>query len=308
MKTVRFGRAVGFCLKVFLFSLVLIGCFPRLSSADASENYIFAVYPVHDPNRMLTAFQPLADFIAAETGVPVRLVVTGNYEEMTRRLADGSVHFAFFTSSGYVKHASSIPGLVYLATYAELDAKGLVTPYYHSVILSLEEGPVDALADLKGRNFGFTDKDSTSGYKVPLTMLRALGIDPSSFFGKLFFLGRHDAVVEALRAGSIQGGAVSDGTLHNAVRQYGDVFRVLAVSESIPLDAVVAASGVAAEHAEAVRRGLASLAPDSAPMSAFREQFGWPAAGFVVLGDEFYEPLRRALEPAEDAGEQEADG
>ena len=307
MKTQRVRPVSRSCFRAFLLLLVAL-CFLRLSSADASENYIFAVYPVHDPNRMLTAFQPLADFIAAETGVPVRLVVTGNYEEMTRRLADGSVHFAFFTSSGYVKHASSIPGLVYLATYAELDAKGLVTPYYHSVILSLEEGPVDALADLKGRNFGFTDKDSTSGYKVPLTMLRALGMEPASFFGKLFFLGRHDAVVEALRAGSIQGGAVSDGTLHNAVRQYGDLFRVLAVSEPIPLDAVVAASGVAVEHVEAVRRGLASLTPDSAPMRAFREQFGWPAAGFVVLGDEFYEPLRRALEPAEDAGEQEADG
>ena len=282
--------------------------FLRLPSAVASEDYIFAVYPVNDPDRMLAAFRPLADFIAAETGVSVRLVVTGNYEEMTRRIADGSVHFAFFTSSGYVKHASSIPGLVYLATYAELDSKGHVTPYYHSMIISLEEGPVDALADLKGCSFGFTDKDSTSGYKVPLTMFRALDIDPASFFGKVFFLGRHDAVFEALRAGSIQGGAVSEGTLYNAVRRYGDVFRVLAVSEPIPLDTVVAAPGVPAEHAEAVRRGLASLAPDSPPMRAFREQFGWPAAGFVVLGDEFYEPLRRALEPADDAGEQEVDG
>lgn len=302
MKTVRFGRAVGFCLKVFLFSLVLIGCFPRLPSAVASENYIFAVYPVNDPDRMLAAFRPLVDFIAAETGVSVRLVVTKNYEEMTRRIADGSVHFAFFTSSGYVKHARSIQGLVYLATYAELDSKGLVTPYYHSTIISLEEGPVDALADLKGRNFGFTDKNSTSGYKVPLTMLRALGMEPDSFFGKVFFLGRHDSVVEALRAGSIHGGAVSDGTLYSAVGRYGDIFRVLAVSDPIPLDAVVAARGVKAEHVEAVRAGLVSLAPDSAPVSAFRE-LGWPAAGFVVLGDEFYEPLRKALEDAEKEGE-----
>jgi len=309
MKTVRVGRAVGFCLpRGLLLFFVFFGCFLRLPSAAASEEYIFGVYPLHDPNRMLIAFQPLVDFIAAETGVSVRLVVTGNYEEMTRRIADGSVHFAFFTSSGYAKHASSIPGLAYLATYAELDSKGGVTPYYHSVVISLEQGPVDALADLEGRNFGFTDKDSTSGYKVPLTMFRARGIDPASFFGKVFFLARHDAVVEALRAGSIQGGAVSDGTLHNAVRQYGDVFRLLALSEPIPLDAVVAAPGVKAEHVEAVRRGLASLTPDSAPMRAFRERLGWPAAGFVVLGDDFYEPLRRALETAEEPGVQETDG
>ena len=107
MKTQRVRPVSRSCFRAFLLLLVAL-CFLRLSSADASENYIFAVYPVHDPNRMLTAFQPLADFIAAETGVPVRLVVTGNYEEMTRRLADGSVHFAFFTSLSHLLSSSTL--------------------------------------------------------------------------------------------------------------------------------------------------------------------------------------------------------
>ena len=278
---------------------MLFSCFLPLLRAGAEERYVFGVYPIVEPGKMFTAFQPLADVVAASTGRPVRVVVTRNYEEMTRRLADGSIHFAFYTSASYVEFAPSIPGLVYVATYAETDSNGSVTPYYHSVIISLENGPVCSLADLKGGNFGFTDKLSTSGYKIPLMMFRTLEMEPASYFGKVFFLGRHDAVIEALRAGSIQGGAVSDGTMYTAVRRYGDIFRVLALSEPIPLDAVVASSGVPAAHVEAVRLALASLAPDSAPVRALRE-LGWPAAGFVVLGDEFYEPLRRALASAEE--------
>ena len=60
MKTQRVRPVSRSCFRAFLLLLVAL-CFLRLSSADASENYIFAVYPVHDPNRMLTAFQPLAD-------------------------------------------------------------------------------------------------------------------------------------------------------------------------------------------------------------------------------------------------------
>jgi len=295
-------RAVVFSPARAVLCFLLLLCFLPLPRAGAAETYVFGVYPVTDPVKMFAAFRPLGDFISARTGHPVRVVVTRNYEEMTTRLAEGSIHFAFYTSAGYVAFASAIPGLVYVATYAELDSEGAVTPYYRSTIVSLEEGPVDALADLKGRNFGFTDKRSTSGYTIPRLMLRSLGMEPDSFFGKVFFLGRHDSVVEALRAGSIHGGAVSDGTLYSAVGRYGDIFRVLAVSDPIPLDAVVAAPGVKAEHVEAVRAGLVSLAPDSAPVSAFRE-LGWPAAGFVVLGDEFYEPLRKALEDAEKEGE-----
>lgn len=300
MKTKRVRLAAGGGPARVFQCLLLLLCLLPLPRATAEEPYVFGVYPIIEPGKMFTAFQPLADVVAAATGRPVRVVVTRNYEEMTRRLADGSIHFAFFTSTSYVEIAPSIPGLVYIATYAETDSNGAVTPYYHSVILSLENGSVCSLADLKGGNFGFTDKRSTSGYKIPLMMFRTLEMEPASYFGKVFFLGRHDSVIEALRAGSIQGGAVSDGTLQNAVRRYGDIFRVLAVSELIPLDAVVASSAVPAEHVEAVRMALASLTPDSAPMRAAREHLGWPAAGFVVLGDEFYEPLRRALASAEE--------
>jgi phosphonate transport system substrate-binding protein len=278
-----------------LFFLLFFLFFPALP-LYAGVSYTFATYPVGDPEKMYRAFDPLVRFIASETGWTMRAAVTRNYEEMTERLADGSVHIAFYSSASYVAFGPFIEGLTYVATYAEQDGKGRLLPYYHSAIIALKSESIADLDDLKGTAFAFTDRQSTSGYRIPLLMMREKGIEPEHYFRKIFFLGRHDSVIEALRAGSVQGGAVSDGTLNNAVARYGGIFEVLALSDPIPLDAVVASPCVPPEHVEILRNILVSLTPDSPVVRNIREHTGWPAAGFVVLGDEFYEPLRRAME------------
>ncbi|HOO62439.1 MAG TPA: phosphate/phosphite/phosphonate ABC transporter substrate-binding protein [Synergistaceae bacterium] len=277
-------------------------CTPLPGSAKGA--YTFATYPTNDPARVYAAFRVLGEFVAEETGWDVRVVVTRNYEEMQRRLLDGSVDFAIVSPSAYVRFSSRFS---YVATYAEWnEKKGALTPYYRSVIISLKESPVMELRDLKGKNFGFTDRESTSGHRIPRLMLHAADMEPESFFGNFFYLGRHDAVIQALLAGSIEGGAVSDGTLENAISRYGDRFRVLAVSDPIPLDAVVASPSVSEEHRELLCRTLLSISPDSPSMRALQEHLGWPAAGFVELEDAFYNSLRAAFDlPLPESGEGE---
>jgi phosphonate transport system substrate-binding protein len=229
------------------------------------------------------------------------VVVTRNYQEMEQRLQDGSVDFAMVSPAAYVRFVSRV---CYVATYAEWsEITQALSPYYHSVMISLKESPIEALQDLEGKNFGFTDRESTSGHRVPRRMLLQEGIEPEKFFKKVFYLGRHDAVIESLLAGSIQGGAVSDGTLYAAISQYGDLFRVLALSDPIPLDPVVASPSVPEEDVALLREVLLSLPLESSAMEGIREILGWPGAGFVLLDTHFYDSLREALEieiPKED--------
>ncbi len=289
-------------------SLLLLGVgflacffFSPAFSVSAHGTYTFAVYPTNDPGKVHAAFRPLADFIAAETGWTLRVVVTRNYQEMEQRLQDGSVDFAMVSPAAYVRFVSRV---CYVATYAEWsEITQALSPYYHSVTISLKESPIETLQDLKGKNFGFTDRESTSGHRVPRRMLLKEGMEPEKFFKKVFYLGRHDAVIESLLAGSIQGGAVSDGTLHTAVSQYGDLFRILALSDPIPLDPVVASTSVPKEDVALLQKVLLSLPTDSRAMETIREILGWPGAGFVLLDTHFYDSLREALEieiPKED--------
>ncbi len=295
-------KNVFFSILRLCFFGVLSFC--AISPGIANTAYTFATYPTNDPARVYAAFRVLGEFVAGETGWDVRVVVTRNYEEMQRRLLDGSVDFAIVSPSAYIRFASRVS---YVATYAEWnEKKGALTPYYRSMIISLKESPVMELRDLKGRNFGFTDRESTSGHRIPRLMLGAADMEPETFFGNFFYLGRHDAVIEALLAGSIEGGAVSDGTLENAISRYGDFFRILAVSDPIPLDAVVASPSVSEEHRELLCRTLLSISPDSPSMRALQEHLSWHAAGFVELEDAFYNPLRSVFDlPLPESGEGE---
>ena len=285
------------CRGVFFTVLLLLFCsaFPPAVPLFAEPPaYTLAAYPTNDPKKVYEALKPLADYISAETGWTVRMVVTRNYEEIIRRLSDGSVDIAMLSSASYVRFGPSVPGLSYVATYMEEEG-GEITPFYRSVILCLADSAVKGLEGLEGKNFAFTDRYSTSGYIVPLLLLRDRGIDPEAFFGKVFFVGKHDAVIGALKARSVEGGAVSSGTLAAAEAVEGAIFRVLATSEPIPLDAIAAGTRVPQEHVKLLQEVLRCLPPDSAPVEAVRVHLKWPAAGFAVLGDSFYDPLRRAL-------------
>ncbi|MFA5472296.1 MAG: phosphate/phosphite/phosphonate ABC transporter substrate-binding protein [Aminobacteriaceae bacterium] len=286
---------LGFLLFLLVLFSVFLPAFCRETSALEKTEYILAAYPANDPKKVFYAIKPLADHISSKTGWEVRAVVTRNYEEMVQRLTDGSVDMGLMSSSSYVRFARSIPGLSYIATYMEMDEGGEISPFYRSVIIAMKSSQLKTAEDLQGKRFGFTNTYSTSGYVIPAAMLSARGIDPRTFLGKIFFIGRHDAVVEALRAGSVDAGAVSDGALATARRHYGDIFREIAVSEPIPLDAFVAGATVPRGHREILREILISLSPDSVPMEAFRRNLDWPAAGFRALDDSFYDPLRRAM-------------
>ena len=292
-----FEQPRNVCRGVFFTVLLLLFCsaFPPAVPLFAEPPaYTLAAYPTNDPKKVYEALKPLADYISAATGWTVRMVVTRNYEEIIRRLADGSVDIAMLSAASYVRFGPSVPGLSYVATYMEEEG-GEITPFYHSVILCLADSAVTGLEGLEGKRFAFTDRYSTSGYIIPLLMLRDRGIDPETFFGKIFFVGKHDAVIEALKARSVEGGAVSSGTLAAAEGTEGNIFRVLASSEPIPLDAIAAGKRVPQEHVQLLQEVLPRLGPDSAPMEAVRFHLQWPAAGFAVLGDSFYDPLRRAL-------------
>jgi phosphonate transport system substrate-binding protein len=281
----------------FLAFLIFLFCplFPSEPKIFAEPPaYTLAAYPTNDPKKVYDALKPLAEYISAETGWTVCTVVTRNYEEIIRRLSDGSVDIAMLSAASYVRFGPSVSGLSYVATYMEEEG-GEETPFYRSVILCLADSGVTGLEGLEGKNFAFTDRYSTSGYIIPLLMLRDRGIDPETFFGKIFFVGKHDAVIEALKARSVEGGAVSSGTLATAEAADGKIFRVLASSDPIPLDAVAAGKRVPEEHVKILQDVLGRLAPDSAPVAAIRKNLQWPAAGFTALKDSFYDPLRRAL-------------
>jgi phosphonate transport system substrate-binding protein len=285
--------------KVFRAGILALLCLTLLAVSPGhldAQALVFGTYPFGDPVRVQRGLTPLVHYLTETTGIPMRLVVTRDYNELSRRIVDGTVSFAWIGSANYVKTRVSVPSVRYLATYLEWNRQRTeAQPYYRAAIVTMASSDIRTLQDLRSTRFGFTDLDSTSGYAYPRMILASEGIDPAEFFQSVFFLGKHENIIQSLLAGSLDAGAISDGTYYNAREAHGDIFRVLAWSEPIPLDAIVAAGSVPMQQVETVRAALLAVPADHPVNVSIQDIFGWPAAGFAVLGDTFYDSVDRAL-------------
>ncbi len=278
--------------RICLIILLLLG----MVSMVAAQSRL-AVYPMTDPQKLLPPIRVLAGYLGERSGEIITPIITRDYNEMVLRLEDRTVDIAWLNPVNYLKLKERLPDLQYIATYMEFNQDaGEIIPYYHSYIITLKESTITAISQAQDQRMAFTDPGSTSGYAYPAMMLRKLGIEPETYFRNVFFLKRHDRVIEALVAGSIDLGAVSDGTYHSAVQTHGDIFRVLLKSDPIPLDAIVSPAHIPPERVAMYREALAAMALDHPFNTTMEEMLGWPAAGFSVLDDSLYDGFREALQ------------
>lgn len=259
----------------------------------AAAEIKLGIFPSNDPAKLYAVMRVFGDYLSERIGEPVSAVVTRDYAELEQRLRERSIDLAWVNTLNYVRLVSDVPSARYLATYMERnETTGQITPYYRSYIVTAADSGIADLADIRGKRFAFTDTASTSGYAFPVHLLKSRGIDPDRAFSKVFFLKRHDRVVEALLAGSVDAGAMSDGTYFTALRTYGERLRILAESEPIPLDAIVSSGRLDAATGARVKAALLDMPPDHPFFRTMREVLGWNAAGFQVRSDAFYDPVR----------------
>lgn len=281
---------------VFKWALCFLGM--CLSSVCAKE-YVFAMYPSNNPSKIVQALTPLMNYLHEKSGDTFRIVITKDYEELATRIQEKSVDFAWINTKSFITIKEKIPSVRYLVTYQEYSKSGQITPYYQSYIVALKASNITTIEEAKGHHFAFTDKDSTSGYAYPMMIFEDRRINPMTFFQKVFFLKKHDKITEALISHSIEVGAMSDGTYFNAKEKYGDIFTILAKSEPIPLDAIVATKNVPESLCQDVIRALTSLPYDAPSNKAFQEYLGWPSAGFTKRDEAFYDTFKRTLKAHE---------
>jgi len=74
---------------------------------------------------------------------------------------------------------------------------------YHSVFYVKSNSPYKTIADLKGKNLGLVDPNSTSGNNVPRFAMHSMKINPEEHFSKVVYTGSHVNAVMALNQGTV---------------------------------------------------------------------------------------------------------
>lgn len=224
-------------IKRFL-SIVLLLCLSLF--ANEKQKLVLAVNPYRTTPELQVIHAELIDYLEKALQREIVFVVSKDYNHLISLIEQGSVDIASISPKLFATLRLREPEAHYLATIKFADKQGNVRSSYHSLIVTLSDSSIQTLADLKGKSFGFTDVDSTSGYLYPRFMMRQNGIDPAKELGKIYMLKKHPKIIQALFEKSIEAGAVVDGVYRALPKVEKEKIRILATSEEIPYDLMIA--------------------------------------------------------------------
>ena len=118
---------------------------------------------------------------------------------------------------------------------------------YRSQFIAKTKSAINSINDLSGKKVAFVDPASTSGYLLPLKLLKDKNIKPK----ETVFAMRHDSVVSMIYQGQVDAGATfyvapANEEIQDARRlvktQYPDVeekIKIVELTEAIPNDPIV---------------------------------------------------------------------
>ncbi len=160
---------------------------------------VFASIPAENAAQVTERFGDFTAYLSRELGIPVRLRVVGDYAAVIEGQRAGQIHIAYYGPASYAR--ARMIG-VKITPFAIEVSKGGVKGY-HAVFYVKANSPYKTLADLKGKNLGLVDPNSTSGNNVPRFVMNEMKIRPETHFGKVVYTGSHVNAVMALNQGTV---------------------------------------------------------------------------------------------------------
>jgi len=129
---------------------------------------VFAYTPVEDPEVYRKVWDGFLHHMESVTGKRVQFFAVQSNAAQIEAMRAGRLHVAGF-NTGSNPIAVNCAGFAPFAMMASKeDAYG-----YEMEIIVPGDSAVKTVAELKGKNFAFTDPNSNSGYKAPAALLRS---------------------------------------------------------------------------------------------------------------------------------------
>jgi phosphonate transport system substrate-binding protein len=158
-----------------------------------------AVIPVENGSGTTERYTPFANYLTKQLGIKVNLRIANDYAAVIEGQRAGNIQIAYYGPASFAR--ARVTGVKTDAFVIDVNSDG--TKGYYSVFYVRADSPYQKLADLKGKNLGLVDPNSTSGNNMPRFKMNEMGIDPDSFFSQVVFTGRHEHAVLALAQGTV---------------------------------------------------------------------------------------------------------
>ncbi|WP_395826499.1 putative selenate ABC transporter substrate-binding protein [Collimonas sp.] len=184
-----------------LFGL-LLATMMFFAPAHAQQVLRVSAIPDEAPTELQRKFKPLGSYLEKKLGVQVEFTPVTNYAAAVEGLLNNKLDLVWFGGFTFVQANVRSGGKVIPIVQREEDQK------FRSVFITTDKS-INALADLKGKNFAFGAESSTSGHLMPRSYLLAAKVNPDTDLKRIAFSGAHDATVAAVAGGKVDAGALN---------------------------------------------------------------------------------------------------
>ena len=262
---------------------------PATSSREFKEFNVIdvAVIPALSPKEQEKQLESLKEYLEKSLGYPVYFQVAQNYEQAVELLVKEEVEVAYLGPLTYVQAQQQNPQIEPIVAPIE---KNTGRPWYTSVIVANTAKGIRSLSDLKGKRFAFVSRSSTSGYLVPLSHFREIGLNPDQDFAAVKYSGSHDQAEADLVAGVVDAIADSKPSLlkrQKAGKLDPKQYQVIWESAPIPMSPVVVSKKMNPELVSSLKKALINAPEGLADIT------GAESAGYTLVEDADYEPIRQ---------------
>ena len=186
-----------------LIALVALATAGTVSQAQEWKSkypeLVLAVIPAENAALTTERYTPFVEYLTKELGVKVTLRIVADYAAVIEGQRSEQVHIGYYGPASYAR--AYVTGVKTTPCAIEVSKGGIKG--YHSVFYVKADSPYKKIEDLKGKNLGLVDPNSTSGNNVPRLALNNMRIKPEEFFSKVVYTGSHTNAVMALQQGTV---------------------------------------------------------------------------------------------------------
>lgn len=276
-------------LKKYLCLVMLILFFLIFTISIQAEEFItLGVTSKKIALSKLESWQSILDEVSKRSGIDIELVVAKDHQALIDLMKNKKIDLGYFSPVFYVK------------AHNELNSKPIVlekrlgSSDYQGGFIVHKDSKIRNLDDLKGKKLALTaEKDSTSGYYLPIAILNKNGIDYRNDL-EVVFTGKHINVLKSVSYGLVDAGAIKLFILEDEInKKYSSEIRIIAESSYLPTSSITARKDIKAETINGLREAFISLNNDPKGLAAMQKS-GFD--GFAVSNDQMYDIVRDYLD------------
>jgi phosphonate transport system substrate-binding protein len=231
-----------------IVTLAALAAATSVMPASAQQPIRFAVTDVEGMESLQRDFGPFKQILEKYSGLKIEFFAVPGRTAAVEAMAAKQLDFVLTGPAEYV---------VFRARTSAQPVVGWTRPDYFSQVVVLTDGPVKALADLKGKKVSFGEIGSTSQHLGAAQILMDAGLTYGRDYEAVFV--KRNVAVEALKRGDI--GAIGLNLTHLQLMRRANAdlaMRVLGRGRDLPDDLILAASTVPAPIVSKMRETFLS--------------------------------------------------